>query len=75
MDHLSPSPLLGTHEDGRPGLATATWSVKRYSCLLLEQSTGGKEVRLDKLDVKSSSQRIKYACHGPTWINLNNKAE
>lgn len=48
MDHLPSSPLLGTREDGRPGLATTTWSVKHYSCLLLEQSTGGKEMRLDK---------------------------
>lgn len=30
---------------------------------------------LETLDVKSSSQRIRYACHGPIWINLNSKAE
>ena len=53
-DHLPSSPLLGTCEEGWPGLATATWPVRRYSCL--QQSTGEKEMCLDKLDVKSSSR-------------------
>lgn len=56
MDHLPSSPLLGTREEGWPGLGTATWSVKRYACLLWEQSKEKKEMCLDKLDVKSSSQ-------------------
>lgn len=74
MDRPPSNPLLGMKKRGKPSHRHLVCEILLPSALRTKHKKK-KETSLEKFDIKSISQRIRYACHGPIWINLNDKAE